>query len=134
MNRKMVLLFSAILALLALVLMQFYRQNLAEELGVAGERVKILAARTDIPAYSVIERGQIWRYLEVFAPPPADWADPDFDDTEWAGAWSYQPWGAPPWGDLPEEMSDTAASWIWDNQLLAKETQFFRFYFELPAE
>ncbi len=71
MNRKLVLLFSAILALLALVLMQFYRQNLAEELGVAGERVKILAARSDIPAYSVIERSQLTvvEYPKNYLPP-----------------------------------------------------------------
>ncbi len=71
MNRKLVLLFSGILALLALVLMQVYRQNLAEELGVAGERVKILAARTDIPAYSVIERGQLTvvEYPKNYLPP-----------------------------------------------------------------
>jgi pilus assembly protein CpaB len=71
MNRKMVLLFSAILALLALVLMQFYKQNLAEELGVAGSRVQILAARTDIPAYSVIERNQIMvvEYPKNYLPP-----------------------------------------------------------------
>lgn len=60
-----------ILALLALVLMQFYRQNLAEELGVAGERVKILAARADIPAYSVIERSQLTvvEYPKNYLPP-----------------------------------------------------------------
>ena len=71
MNRKLVLLFSGILALLAIVLMQFYRQNLAEELGVAGERVKILAARTDIPAYSVIERSQLTvvEYPKNYLPP-----------------------------------------------------------------
>ena len=53
------LLLSAALALLAVVLMNLYQQNLKKELGVAGERVKILAAKEDIPAFSVIERSQL---------------------------------------------------------------------------
>lgn len=71
MNRKIVLLLSAGLALLAVVLMNLYQQNLKKELGVAGERVKILAAKEDIPAFSVIERTQltILEYPKNFLPP-----------------------------------------------------------------
>ncbi len=71
MNRKIVLLFSAILALLAVVLMNLYQQNLKKELGVAGERVKILAAKEDIPAFSIIERSQmtILEYPKNYLPP-----------------------------------------------------------------
>ena len=71
MNRKIVLLLSAALALLAVVLMNLYQQNLKKELGVAGERVKILAAKEDIPAFSVVARSQlrILEYPKNFLPP-----------------------------------------------------------------
>ncbi len=71
MNRKLVLLFSAILALLAVVLMNLYKQNLKKELGVAGDRVKILAAKEDIPAFSIIERAQltVLEYPKNYLPP-----------------------------------------------------------------
>lgn len=71
MNRKIVLLFSGILALLAVVLMQLYRNSLKEELGVAGERVSILVAKEDIPAFTVIERGMLMarEYPKNFLPP-----------------------------------------------------------------
>ena len=71
MNRKIVLLFSGILALLAVVLMQLYKANLAEELGVAGERVSILIAREDVPAYTIIERTMLTAldYPKNFLPP-----------------------------------------------------------------
>ncbi len=71
MNRKIVLLFSGILALLAVVLMQLYKNNLAKELGVNGKRVEVLAAKTDIPAYSVIDRSQLMvlEYPQNFLPP-----------------------------------------------------------------
>ena len=71
MNRKIVLLFSGILALLAVVLMQLYKNNLAKELGVHGKRVEVLAAKSDIPAYSVIDRSQLMvlEYPQNFLPP-----------------------------------------------------------------
>lgn len=71
MNRKIVLLFSGILALLAVVLMQLYKNNLARELGVHGKRVQILAAKIDIAAYAQIERGQltVLEYPQNYLPP-----------------------------------------------------------------
>lgn len=71
MNRKIVLVFSAILALLAVLLMNLYKQNLKKELGVAGDRVKILAAKEDIPAFSIIERTQltVLEYPKNYLPP-----------------------------------------------------------------
>lgn len=71
MNRKFVLLFSTILALFAVVLMQLYKKNLAEELGVAGKRVEILVAKENIPAFSVIQRAQLTKvaYPSNYLPP-----------------------------------------------------------------
>ena len=54
MNRKLILLLSGILALLAVFLMQLYKRNLAKELGVSGQRVPILVARDDIQAFTAI--------------------------------------------------------------------------------
>ena len=70
-NRKIVLLFSGILALLAVVLMQLYKANLKEELGVAGKRVPILAVREDISAFTVIERSMLMtkEYPQNYLPP-----------------------------------------------------------------
>jgi pilus assembly protein CpaB len=53
-NRKLILLLSGILALLAVFLMQLYKRNLARELGVAGQWVTILVAREDIAAFTPI--------------------------------------------------------------------------------
>jgi len=53
-NRKLILLLSGILALLAVFLMQLYKRNLAKELGVAGQRIPILVAGDDIPAFTPI--------------------------------------------------------------------------------
>ncbi len=71
MNRKIVLLFSGILALLAVVLMQLYKANLAEELGVAGKRLSILVAKEDIPAFTIIERSMLMvrEYPQNYLPP-----------------------------------------------------------------
>jgi pilus assembly protein CpaB len=71
MNRKIVLLFAGILALLAVVLMQLWKSNVAKELGVAGERVQILAAKDDVPAYSVIDSSQltVLEYPKTYLPP-----------------------------------------------------------------
>ncbi len=71
MNRKIVLLFSGILALLAVVLMQLYKSSLKEELGVAGKRVAILVAKEDVPAFTVIERSMLMtrEYPQNYLPP-----------------------------------------------------------------
>lgn len=71
MNRKIVLAFSIVLAILAILLMQMYKANLAREMGVAGKRVKLLVARADIPALSEIQANQIEvkEYPANFAPP-----------------------------------------------------------------
>ncbi len=59
MQRKLILLLSGILAVLALFLMQLYKNNLAKELGVAGQRISILVAREDIPAFAPISGKQL---------------------------------------------------------------------------
>ncbi len=71
MNRRVVLIFSGVLALLAVILMQLYRTNLAKELGVHGERVKVLAAKADIPEFTVMERSmlKVKEYPKSFLPP-----------------------------------------------------------------
>ena len=71
MNRKIVLLFSVLLAVLAVVLMQMYKRNLAKELGVSGTAQVILAAKEDIPAYSEIDQSQLRlvEYPQNFLPP-----------------------------------------------------------------
>jgi pilus assembly protein CpaB len=70
-NRKVVLLFSGVLALLAVVLMQMYKTNLAKELGVHGERIQLLAAKTDIPAFTEIDRSMltVLEYPKNYVPP-----------------------------------------------------------------
>lgn len=71
MNRKIVLLFSVLLAVLAVVLMQMYKTNLAKELGVSGKKVAIVVASEKIPAFTEIESSQLQvrEYPENFAPP-----------------------------------------------------------------
>ena len=71
MNRKIVLLFSVLLAVLAVVLMQMYKTNLAKELGVSGTRVPVLVASEKIPAFTEIESSQLQvkEYPENFVPP-----------------------------------------------------------------
>lgn len=71
MNRKTVLGFSVGLALLAVFMMRLYRDNLAQELGVDGDRVSVLAAAEDIPAFSQIERSQLTvkEYPRNYLPP-----------------------------------------------------------------
>jgi pilus assembly protein CpaB len=70
-NRKIVLLFSVLLAVLAVVLMQMYKTNLAKELGVSGKRVAVLVASEKIPAFTEIESSQLQvkEYPENFLPP-----------------------------------------------------------------
>jgi pilus assembly protein CpaB len=70
-NRKIVLLFSVLLAVLAVVLMQMYKSSLAKELGVSGKRVAILVASQGIPAFTEIEASQLQvrEYPENFLPP-----------------------------------------------------------------
>ena len=71
MNRRIVLLFSVLLAVLAVVLMQMYKSSLAKELGVSGRRVAILVASQEIPAFSQIEANQLQvrEYPENYLPP-----------------------------------------------------------------
>jgi pilus assembly protein CpaB len=73
MNRKVVLLTSVALALLCVVLMQMYKTTVARELGVGGERVRILAARTTIPQWSVVESSQV-AVMEF----PREWLPPTY--------------------------------------------------------
>ncbi len=73
MNRKLILLLSGILALLAVFLMQLYKRSLAKELGVAGQRIPILVARDDIAAFSAISGVQL-RVKEF----PANYLPPRF--------------------------------------------------------
>jgi len=78
-----------------------------------------------------------WRYdpaPEQDSTTRVGWCSPDFDASGWSGAWTYTPWGTPPWGFLPEEMEGTASSWIWDDQLLKKKSQYFRLLIDLPSE
>ncbi|MFT4623140.1 MAG: hypothetical protein ACI8PZ_001796 [Myxococcota bacterium] len=51
-----------------------------------GAHLLVLASGKDRLVSSwdtVIDRGQLWTYLEVVAPPPGDWAEPGFDDSGW---------------------------------------------------
>ncbi len=73
MNRKLILLLSGILALLAVFLMQLYKRNLASELGVAGQRIPILVAREDIAAGTQISGTQL--RVKAF---PANYLPPRF--------------------------------------------------------
>ena len=59
MNRRLILLLSGILALLAVFLMQLYKRELAKNLGVDGQRLNILVARQDIPAFTPIAGTQL---------------------------------------------------------------------------
>lgn len=80
MPRKAVLAVSAVLALLSVVLMQLYRQNVAAELGVDGQTVDVVVARSDLQAGTVLKQAdlKIDAYPLRYAPPRA--LDPAFLD------------------------------------------------------
>ena len=60
------------------------------------------------------------------------WSSPGFDDEHWGIARDFGSWGVPPWGSLPIELEDSAASWIWDDSPVDHVTQYFRLDIELP--
>jgi len=60
------------------------------------------------------------------------WCSTDFDDADWGIARDFGSWGVPPWGSLPTELADTAASWIWDDSPVDHKTQYFRLEIDLP--
>ncbi len=60
------------------------------------------------------------------------WCSPGFDADSWQPAREFGSFGAWPWGDLPEEMEETSAVWIWDDVPVEHNTQFFRFDLTLP--
>jgi hypothetical protein len=47
---------------------------------------------------------------------PANWTDPNFDDSTWANATDYGPYGVGPWGTNVANMPlDTPGRWIWSS-------------------
>jgi len=71
MNRRLLLGVSIALAILSALLLQLYKQNLADELGVGGPRVSIVVAREALPAFSAIRADQLTvaSYPEAWLPP-----------------------------------------------------------------
>jgi hypothetical protein len=53
---------------------------------------------------------------KVSLTPPANWADPNFDDSGWANATDYGAYGVGPWGANVAGMpGDTPGHWIWSS-------------------
>jgi hypothetical protein len=76
-----------------------------------------------------------WRYdpsPEAISTSREGWCSPGFDDADWGIARDFGSWGVPPWGPLPVELEDSAASWIWDDSPVDHATQYFRLDIELP--
>jgi len=73
MNRRAVLLTSVILALLSVVLMQLYKRNLEDSMGLRGETMDILVTTQTIRAWSAVERSQLTSvaYPTQYLPPGA---------------------------------------------------------------
>jgi len=72
-NRKAVLAVSALLALVSVVLMQLYRQNVARELGVDGNTVEVVVASADLRAGVTLKRSdlKVVDFPARYAPPRA---------------------------------------------------------------
>lgn len=73
MNRRAILLTSAILALLSVVLMQLYKRNLEESMGWGGETMDILVTTSTVRAWGLVERSTLTpvAYPKQFLPPGA---------------------------------------------------------------
>ena len=69
---------------------------------------------------SILEAGQIWRYWDLAAPPPADWFLPGFDDTAWSSGAAPLGYGDPHYVTVTDGGTDPSARPI---------TQWFRLRF-----
>ncbi|MCP4873079.1 MAG: Flp pilus assembly protein CpaB [Proteobacteria bacterium] len=73
MNRRAILLTSAILALFAVVLMQLYKRNLEESMGWGGETMNILVTTQTVRAWEKVDRSHLStaEYPTQYLPPGA---------------------------------------------------------------
>jgi hypothetical protein len=68
-----------------------------------------------------------WK-VSLTAPP--NWTDVNFDDSGWANATDYGPYGIGLWGTNVGGMpTDTPARWIWSSNNDAHDVVYFRFSF-----
>jgi hypothetical protein len=67
---------------------------------------------------------------KVSLTPPPNWTDVNLDDSGWANATDYGPYGVGPWGTGVSGMpNDTPAKWIWSSNNDAHNVVYFRFSF-----
>jgi len=73
MSRRVILILSGVLAVLAVVMLQVWKANIARDLGVAGEGAAILVASRDLPAGTVLAEGDflVAEYPRAYLPPRA---------------------------------------------------------------
>ncbi|HEY9431236.1 MAG TPA: galactose oxidase-like domain-containing protein [Blastocatellia bacterium] len=68
-----------------------------------------------------------WK-VSLTAPP--NWADVNFDDSGWANATDYGPYGVGPWvANVSGMPPDTPARWIWSSNNDAHDVVYFRMSF-----
>ncbi len=96
---------------------------------------------TGMLALVSISNGQLWRTNSNwhYDPEPENdlttrigWCSTGFDESAWDQAFVYGNWGTWPWEDQPEELEFSGSNWIWDNETVQNNTQYFRREIELP--
>lgn len=73
MSRRVILILSGVLAVLAVAMLQVWKANIARDLGVSGEAASILVAARDLPVGTVLADGDflVGEYPRAYLPPRA---------------------------------------------------------------